>query len=159
MTAWGALIDFFKQYRRFIGTSSRSVFNWMAWFWGIIYWIIAILIVCIAGLGAFFGKHGDIMTDTTPLLGTIILVVVISVLLSIIIIIPNLALYARRLHDMGYSGWWQLIIIIVNVATIIVAVINPGINEDILYGIQTISSLCFTLWLSFGPSKLNTKYN
>ena len=99
MTACGALIDFFKQYRRFIGTSSRSGFNWMAWFWGIIYWIIAILIVCIAGLGAFFGKHGDIMTDTTPLLGTIILVVVISVLLSIIIIIPNLALYARRLHD------------------------------------------------------------
>ena len=79
MTAWGALTDFFKQYKRFIGTSSRSAFNWMTWFWSIIYWIIAILIVCVAGLGAFFGKHGASMTDETPLFGTIMLVAVIQV--------------------------------------------------------------------------------
>ncbi|MBZ6003746.1 DUF805 domain-containing protein [Leuconostoc gelidum subsp. aenigmaticum] len=158
MTAWGALIDFFKQYKRFIGTSSRSSFNWMTWFWNIIYWIIAILIVFVAGLGAFFGKHGTSMTDATPLLGTIILVTVISVVLSIIIIIPNLALYARRLHDMGYSGWWQLIVIIVNVI-LIVGAMYSGINEDILYGIQTVISLGFNLWLSFGQTKFNTKYS
>ena len=58
MTAWGALIDFFKQYKRFIGTSSRSAFNWMTWFWNIIYWIIAILIVFVAGLGAFLVSTG-----------------------------------------------------------------------------------------------------
>jgi len=58
MTAWGALTDFFKQYKRFIGTSSRSAFNWMTWFWSIIYWIIAILIVCVAGLGAFLVSMG-----------------------------------------------------------------------------------------------------
>ena len=130
----------------------------MTWFWNIIYWIIAILIVFVAGLGAFFGKHGTSMTDATPLFGTIILVAVISVVLSIIIIIPNLALYARRLHDMGYSGWWQLIVIIVNVI-LIVGAMYSGINEDILYGIQTVISLGFNLWLSFGQTKFNTQYS
>ena len=158
MTAWGALTDFFKQYTRFIGTSSRSAFNWMAWFWSIIYLIVALLIVCVAGLGVFFGKRGATATDTTPLLGTIILVVVASLVLSIIIIIPNLALYARRLHDMGYSGWWQVTPTIVTVVAIL-SVRLLGVNEVVLTVIQVIISLGFNLWLSFSQSKPNNKYS
>ena len=32
----------------------------------------------------------------------------ISILLDILLLIPALAVTARRLHDYGLSGWWQL---------------------------------------------------
>jgi uncharacterized membrane protein YhaH (DUF805 family) len=46
-------------------------------------------------------------------------------------IIPLLALGARRLHDIGRSGWWQLLLMI------------PFIN------------LCLVLVMLFVPSKIN----
>lgn len=33
-------------------------------------------------------------------------------ILSLIVIVPALAVTARRLHDMDRSGWWQLIMLI-----------------------------------------------
>ena len=33
----------------------------------------------------------------------------IGALLSLVLVIPQLAVGARRLHDIGKSGWWQLI--------------------------------------------------
>jgi uncharacterized membrane protein YhaH (DUF805 family) len=33
----------------------------------------------------------------------------ISLIFSLVLIIPSIALGARRLHDIGRSGWWQLI--------------------------------------------------
>ena len=32
-----------------------------------------------------------------------------NIIFQIVIIIPNLAVGARRLHDKNKSGWWQLI--------------------------------------------------
>lgn len=40
-------------------------------------------------------------------------------LLSLAIILPTIALTARRLHDSGKSGWWQLIVLIPLVGIII----------------------------------------
>ena len=36
----------------------------------------------------------------------------ISVILSLVLLIPNLAVSARRLHDTGRSAWWLLIVLI-----------------------------------------------
>ena len=38
---------------------------------------------------------------------------VISSLFTLVNIIPNIALVTRRLHDVGRSGWWYLIVITV----------------------------------------------
>lgn len=158
MTAWQALTDFFKRYTRFIGTRSRSAFNWIVWFWGVIYLIVAVLIIVVAGLGVFFGKHGDTATDTTPFLGTIILVALSVMVLSIIVIIPNLALYARRLHDMGFSGWWQIVPMIVNAIITLIIIFFTNNNEQ-FYWLQSMISLVFALWLSFSKSKPNSPYS
>lgn len=158
MSSWGALVDFFQRYKAFIGTSSRSAFNWMTWFWGVIYIMIAATIIGVAGLGSFLGKHGEFATDTRPLLGTIVLVLVISVIMFIAVIVPNLALYSRRLHDMGYSGWWQVLPLAVN-ALLILVVMFWGVSNELVSGIQAVISYGFSLWLSFSPSKINTKYS
>jgi uncharacterized membrane protein YhaH (DUF805 family) len=36
----------------------------------------------------------------------------LSSLYSIILLIPGIAIATRRLHDIGKSGWWQLIVFI-----------------------------------------------
>ena len=36
----------------------------------------------------------------------------LSGLFFLAILVPSLALTARRLHDMGQSGWWQLLMLI-----------------------------------------------
>jgi uncharacterized membrane protein YhaH (DUF805 family) len=46
----------------------------------------------------------------------------IAGLLSLALLIPNIAIGARRLHDIGKSGWWQLIAFIPFVGVIILIV-------------------------------------
>jgi uncharacterized membrane protein YhaH (DUF805 family) len=48
--------------------------------------------------------------------------------------IPNLAVASRRLHDIGKSGWWQLIVLIPIVGWILIIVwlatdSTPGSNQ------------------------------
>ncbi len=59
---------------------------------------------------------------------------VIGWIISIALIIPNLAVGARRLHDTGKSGWWWLINLIPIVGIIILIVFwaqdsNAGENQ------------------------------
>lgn len=160
MTAWGALADFFKQYTNFRGTSARRAFNWVVWFWGIMYLIVAIIIVIVAGLGAFFGKQIAIQTETRAVETTVMLVVMISFFLSVVIIIPTFALYTRRLHDMGYSGWWQAGPFGVNLLFSNLPVIFNLKLYTILrtWWIPVTVSLLFTAWLSVTKSSNSNRY-
>jgi uncharacterized membrane protein YhaH (DUF805 family) len=46
---------------------------------------------------------GFTLTAVAPLIGTI---------LSLVLVVPTLAVGARRLHDIGKSGWLQLLVLI-----------------------------------------------
>jgi uncharacterized membrane protein YhaH (DUF805 family) len=45
-----------------------------------------------------------------------------TLLVSLALSIPSLALSARRLHDIGKSGWWQLIVLIPIIGFIVLIV-------------------------------------
>ena len=52
---------------------------------------------------------------------------------SVVILVPSLALCVRRLHDIGKSGWWQLISI-TGIGAIILIIwcakdSTPGVNK------------------------------
>src|SRR4030042_4306443 len=49
-------------------------------------------------------------------------------LYSLLVLIPSLAVGARRLHDTGRSGWWQLIglIPVVGLIVLIIFFAQPG---------------------------------
>jgi uncharacterized membrane protein YhaH (DUF805 family) len=66
----------------FDGTASRSEFWWFMLF---------LVIVTLA------------LNVISPLLGAIF---------NIALLLPQLAAGARRLHDTGKSGWWQLLLIV-----------------------------------------------
>lgn len=47
---------------------------------------------------------------------------ILGMLYGLLILIPGLALGVRRLHDIGKSGWWLLIILIPIVGAIIILI-------------------------------------
>lgn len=60
----------------------------------------------------------------------------ISSLYSLAVICPNIALCARRLHDVNKSGWWQLAVIVpfLNIYYAYILWIKPGTPGENKYG-------------------------
>lgn len=50
--------------------------------------------------------------DTALFSGLAAQIGVLSTIFSLAVLIPSLSVGARRLHDVGRSGWWQLLILI-----------------------------------------------
>lgn len=76
-----------NHYADFEGRLTRKPF----WMFVLISWIISFGISMIEGIMGL----GDLA--------------VLSILYSLILLIPNIAITTRRLHDTGRSGWWQLL--------------------------------------------------
>lgn len=89
--------DFWKRYVDFSGRTSRSDF----WFY-----VLGAIVVSII----------------TNILDGVIGQPIFTPLLGLASIIPAIAIYARRLHDINKSGWWQLIALIPLVGAIVLIV-------------------------------------
>ena len=76
-----------RKYAVFAGRAPRPEF----WWWVLAY-LAASTVAAIFDAAAF--GHGNAM---------------FAALLSLAVFLPNLAVTARRLHDIGKSGWWALL--------------------------------------------------
>lgn len=92
-----AISDGFSKYATFSGRSSRSAY----WWWTLFYILV------------FIGAS---------IIDAVISVPVFSVLTWLALIIPNFAVFIRRLHDVDHSGWWILIGFIPLVGAIVLLV-------------------------------------
>jgi uncharacterized membrane protein YhaH (DUF805 family) len=92
-----AVSDGFSKYAMFSGRSSRSAY----WWWTLFYFLVI--------LGA---SILDAAANTPIFVG----------LAWLALILPNLAVLVRRLHDTDHSGWWVLIGLIPLIGAIVLIV-------------------------------------
>ena len=93
-----AVQRFFQRYAQFRGRASRSEF----WWW---YLASVIIEIVLRGLGSQSSAFA-----------------LLAGLFGLAVIVPQLAVGARRLHDTNRSGWWQLLALIPIVGWIILIV-------------------------------------
>ena len=60
---------------------------------------------------------------------------ILSIILTLLLIVPGLSVTARRLQDRGWSGWWQLLYLtIVGGLVIVVLNILPAKEDENKWG-------------------------
>lgn len=133
MVGFGEAVSlFFKRYVDFKGRSQRSEFWWVALFNLI---VMGVLTVLAFALGGNF-ETGDINPIGMLLFG-------IVGIYYLAILIPSVALFVRRLHDINQTGWIYLGLVIASmipvigfiasIAMIVIACI-PGTTGPNKYG-------------------------
>jgi|SRR5210317_116198 len=106
----------FSKYATFSGRASRSEY----WFF-YLFTIIASIVTWVIDT-MLLGYSAE---DTGA----------ISLIFQIIIILPSIAVGARRLHDIGKSGWWQLLILtLIGIILLIVWFATIGSSKKNNYG-------------------------
>ena len=98
----------------FEGRADRKEF----WYFVLANFCVAFLIGCIDGL----------IGAERPYLGS---------LYSLAVLLPNLGVSVRRLHDIGKSGWWLFLSLLPPIGTIILIVwaCKPSVDEGNQYDI------------------------
>ena len=87
-------ICFQEKYFDFSGRSSRSEF-WFFLMFNVLF--ASIINTVVLYVGSLFGYWGDLISS------------VLSIIVSLLFFIPLMSVSARRLHDVGKSGWYALI--------------------------------------------------
>jgi uncharacterized membrane protein YhaH (DUF805 family) len=100
MSFTDAISDAFTRYATFSGRSSRAAYWWFSLF-------NALAVVTALLVDA--GLHTDGLFYVLTLLA---------------IVVPNLAVTVRRLHDTGHSAWWLLVVLVPLAGPIVLLVIT-----------------------------------
>lgn len=106
-------MEYFKlalqNYANFEGRSRRRDY-WMFVLFYMIFYVCAVVVDAVTGLGF------------------------IALIYALGLLVPSLSAAARRLHDTGRSGWWQLLMLVPLIGAIILIVFlaldsTPGENK------------------------------
>lgn len=124
---------FFARYVDFQGRSRRSEYWWVVLFNLIIFGVLGILLGVLGGFNPETGAMGPLGFVFVGIMG----------LYGLAIIIPSIALFIRRLHDINQTGWIYLGLVIAgfipfinfiaSIAQIVIACI-PGTAGPNKYG-------------------------
>lgn len=108
-------LEVLKKYAVFSGRARRKEY----WMFVLINILVALLLGLIEGIAG-------IAPETTES--------VLATLYSLAVLLPSIAVGARRLHDTGRSGWWLLIGIVPLIGALVLLIFfvqdsEPGANQ------------------------------
>ena len=105
----------FKKYANFNGRASRSEYWWFQ-----LFYIIVIFVAVI---------FDSMYIDNSQAMGPV------ELICTLILLLPALSVWARRLHDVGRSGWWMLIFItVIGMIPLLIWYISVGTRSKNKYG-------------------------
>jgi uncharacterized membrane protein YhaH (DUF805 family) len=107
MTFLDAVCRCFALYATFAGRARRSEF----WF----FWLFNLLAHGVAGI-----LDAALFSVDAPL----------NAIVSLVLLVPNLAVAVRRLHDVGRSGWWLLILLVPLIGIVVLLIWYLSRGED-----------------------------
>ena len=106
----------FKKFATFDGRASRSEYWWFQFFY--------MLVVLVA-----------VILDSILVGGNLESAGALEIVSQLVLLLPALAVTARRLHDVNRSGWWMLVgITIVGLIPLFIWWLAPGTNKKNKYG-------------------------
>ena len=79
-----AIRSVINQYAGFAGRAGRSEF----WYWILFTFVVSTILSILSGYVAILS--------------------IVGMIFSLATIVPTIAVGARRMHDIGKSGWWQI---------------------------------------------------
>lgn len=133
-----AVSRYFRKYATFTGRASRSEFWWAEFFIVLVHFFFIIVLSFSLSSAYLTGPDpyqalSEAIAER-PWAGFIVLV---WALWALITIIPTLALWVRRLHDVNMSGWWVLLAAFTGIGTFFILIVgliapNPaGVRYDL----------------------------
>ena len=142
MSFQDAVKQVLRKYADFSGRATRAEF----WWWKLAVYIASFILAIIDGSILSFSQGGAY----SPL----------QMIFGLAILLPSLAVTARRLHDIGKTGWWQLVWIAIAVIAWIPFIIGLivllvrifGVLEGGWYSYAPMSEGNFSGGQSFGVS-------
>jgi len=133
-----AIRNFFKKWADFRTRSSRSEYNWFILF-SIILNIVVEIVFTITFVIIYMGD-----LDSVFILIVIAILIILSLIIFILLlllIIPSITLTIRRLHDLGFSGWYLLWYSLISTLSLIVTYMVNYYLFITVYGLILIPSL------------------
>ncbi len=104
------------KFATFDGRASRSEYWWFQFFYFLVVIVAVILDAVLVG-------------------GNLEAAGALEIVSQLILLLPSLAVTARRLHDVDRSGWWMLVgITIVGLIPLFIWWLAPGTNKKNKYG-------------------------
>jgi uncharacterized membrane protein YhaH (DUF805 family) len=131
-----------KRYAQFSGRSRRMEF----WMW-VVFVILAVIVLSIVdsllGLGGSSAMGTGALPGTTGVTGAYANTRggILTGIFSLAILVPNIAVQVRRLHDTGRSGWWVgafyllYIVFLVGVFALGMSALGAGTPNLAAYGV------------------------
>lgn len=124
MTFTEAIQTCFRKYVDFGGRARRSEY----WWWALFVFLVDLVVNALGGFQPILivlgrGESGESAVWTF-----------LAAAVSLVLFLPGLAVFVRRLHDTGRSGWWWLIVLVPLVGLIVLFVFlvqegNPDSNQ------------------------------
>jgi len=127
MTFAQAIRTVLSKYATFTGRASRPEY----WWWTLFVFLVSIGLSLIDNLALAPALGFEPFQDDTP--------GILSLIFSLAVLVPGLAVSVRRLHDIGRSGWWLLIVLVPVIGFLVLLwwAIQPGEEGPNRYGPPT----------------------